>query len=279
MAEMLERIVRGAAMRITNVCAAFALFVAACGGGGSDDTDPGGGPMSVPPPPPTLPVVADVTLLFMGNSHTSNNDLSTMVTDMVRDGTPGKTVASVEAPGWLFLDERLHDEATIDMLTSQDWSFVILQAQKYSSSGQFEYSTEEAKELVRMSRDQRAIPVMFPEWPRQGIDESQRIYDLHVSIAQAEPACVAPIPQAFDLALVRDPHLSLYAADGNHSSAAGAFLAALVLYATITEQSPLDVPPLPQFPVDESVQETLRSIAAETVQTVPPRMWCPGDVG
>jgi len=280
MAEMLERIVRGAAaMRIRNVCAAFALFVAACGGGGSDDTDPGGGPTSVPPPPPTLPVVADVTLLFMGNSHTSNNDLSTMVTDMVRAGTPGKTVASVEAPGWLFLDERLHDEATIDLLTSQDWSFVILQAQKYSSSGQFNYSTEEAKELVRMSRDQHAIPVMFPEWPRQGIDESQRIYDLHVSIAQAEPACVAPIPQAFDLALARDPHLSLYAADGNHSSAAGAFLAALVLYATITEQSPLDVPPLPQFPVDESVQETLRSIAAETVQTVPPRMWCPGDVG
>ena len=280
MAEMLERIVRGAAaMRITNVCAAFALFVAACGGGGSDDTDPGGGPTSGPPPPPTLPVVADVTLLFMGNSHTSNNDLSTMVTDMVRDGTPGKTVASVEAPGWLFLDERLHDEATIDMLTSQDWSFVILQAQKYSSSGQFNYSTAEAEELVRMSRDQHAIPVMFPEWPRQGIDESQRIYDLHVSIAQAEPACVAPIPQAFDLALARDPHLNLYAADGNHSSAAGAFLAALVLYATITEQSPLDVPPLPQFPVDESVQETLRSIAAETVQTVPPRMWCPGDVG
>jgi hypothetical protein len=51
----------------------------------------------------------------------------------------------------------------------------------------------------------------------------------------------------------------------------------LVLYATITGQSPLDLPPLPQYPVDVSLQEQLRGIAAETVQTVPPRMWCPLD--
>jgi hypothetical protein len=118
---------------------------------------------------------------------------------------------------------------------------------------------------------------MFPEWPRRDIDETQRIYDLHVSIAQAEPACVAPIPQAWDLALARNPSLTLHAADGNHSAPAGAFLAALVLYATITGLSPLDVPPLAQYPVNVSLQETLRGIAAETVQTVPPRMWCPGD--
>jgi hypothetical protein len=29
--------------------------------------------------------------------------------------------------------------------------------------------------------------------------------------------------------------------------------------------------------VSASVQQTLRGIAAEIVQTVPPRMWCPGD--
>jgi len=51
----------------------------------------------------------------------------------------------------------------------------------------------------------------------------------------------------------------------------------LVLYATITRLSPLDVPPLQQYPVDVSLQETPRGIAAETVQTVPPRTWRPGD--
>lgn len=257
-------------MSIRHVCVALALFVAACGGG-SGDTQRGG---STSGPPP---VTADISLLFMGNSHTSSNDLTKMVADMVRAGKPGRTVAAVEAPGWMFLEERLHDAASTDLLRSQDWSFVILQAQKYSTSGQFEYSTAEAKELVRMSREQHAVPVMFPEWPRKDIDEAQRIYDLHVSIAQAEPACVAPIGQAWDLALARHPSLTLHAPDGNHSAPAGAFLAALVLYATITGQSPVDVPLLPSYPVDAALQETLRGIAAEAVQTVHPRMWCPGD--
>jgi hypothetical protein len=258
-------------MNFRIVCATLALLLAACGGGGSEDTQPGG---ATPNPPPAT---VDISLLFMGNSHTSFNDLTKMVADMVRAGRPGKTVASVEAPGNLFLDERLHDAPTVALLRSQAWSFVIFQAQKYSTSGQFEYSTAEAKELIRMSRAQRAVPVMFPEWPRRNVDETQRIYDLHVSIAQVESACVAPIGQAWDLARVREPTLALHAADGNHSEPAGAFLAALVLYATITGQSPLDLPRLPQYPVSDSQQQTLRAIAAEAVQTTPPRLWCSGD--
>jgi hypothetical protein len=256
---------------IRRFCVVLVLLLAACGGG-SGDTQPGG---AVPAQPAAT---ADITLLFMGNSHTASNDLTKMVADMVRAGRPGKTVMSVEAPGFLFLDERLHDAPSVDLLRRQRWSFVILQAQKYSSSGQFHYSTTEAMELIRMSREQGAVPVLFPEWPRKGFDETQRIYGLHVSIAQVESACVAPIGQAWDLALARDATLQLHASDGNHSAPAGAFLAALVLYATITGHSPLDLPALPQYPVDVSLQATLRAIAAETVQTVPPRMWCPGDV-
>jgi hypothetical protein len=256
-------------MRIRSAGIALALFLVACGGG---DT-PRGGATSGPPP-----VDADITLLFMGNSHTSTNGLSTMVADMVRAAKPGQTVASVEAPGWMFLEDRVHDAPSMDLLRSQNWSFVILQAQKYSTSGQFVYSTEEAKELIRVSRVQHAVPVMFPEWPLRNVAETQRIYDLHVSIAQAEPACVAPVGQAWDLALSRDGSLPLYADDGNHSRPAGAFLAALVLFATITGESPLDLPNLPQYPIDAAMQEMLRGIAAETVATVPPRMWCPNDV-
>lgn len=271
-------------MNIRASCGAFVLLLlGACGGGGSDSSQPGGGMSGSPPTTPVPPVsvppaTADIALLFMGNSHTASNDLTGMVADMMRAGRPGATVAAVEAPGFLFLEERLDDAQTMALLRGQRWSYVILQAQKYSTSGQFEYSTEEARELIRISREQGAVPVLFPEWPRRGIDETLRIYDLHASIAQAEPACVAPIGQAWDLALARDPSLVLHASDGNHSEPAGAFLAALVLYATITGKSPLDVPTLPRYPISASVQQTLRGIAAETVQTVPPRMWCPGDV-
>jgi hypothetical protein len=186
-------------------------------------------------------------------------------------------VTSIEAPDWMFLEERLHHAPSLALLRSQRWSAVVLQAQKYSTSGQFSYSTAEAEEFIRIIRTQSGLPVMFPEWPQLNVNETQRIYDLHVSIAQKQPACVAPIGQAWDLALTRHPSLKLHAPDGNHSAPAGAFLAALVIFTTLTNVSPLEVPYLPQFGVDAQTQARLREIAAETVLTVPPRQWCPGD--
>lgn len=260
----------GSTMNIRIVFACFlTIWLVACGngsGGARDQATTQNGP-----------VVADITLLFMGNSHTSVNDLTGMVTAMVRAGRPDKTVGTAVAPGWMFLDERLQDADSMNLLSSQHWSFVILQAQKYSSSGQFTYSTAEAEELIRRARQAGAVPILFPEWPRRDVDETQRIFNLHVSIAQHEAACVAPIPQAWDLALARHPELTLHASDGNHSAPAGAFLAALVLYATITDLSPLDLPHFQQFAIDAHTQELLRAIADETVRMIPTHQYCPGD--
>ncbi len=250
----------------------IAVFAGGCGSGSS-----GGANTSAGTDPPIVPTAADFSLLFMGNSHTSVNNVPAMVAAMVRAGKSGKSVVAVEAPGSMFLDQRVKDTATLNLLRSQNWSYVVLQAQQYSSSGQFTYSTAEAEELVRLSRRQNAVPVMFPEWPRQGINETQRIFDLHVSIARNEPACVPPIPQSWDLALARYPTLTLHAADGNHSAPAGAFLAALVLYATITGQPPSGLPALTQFDVDADTQAKLRAVATETVQTISPRLYCPND--
>jgi len=213
----------------------------------------------------------------MGNSHTLVNDVPAMVTAMVRAARPNATVSYVVAPGSMFLDERLADDASVRLLREGRWNFVVLQAQKYSTSGQFTYSTSEAETLVRMTRTAKAVPILFPEWPRQGIAETQRIFDLHVSIARREPACVAPIGQAWDLSLARYPEVVLHAPDGNHSSVAGAFLAALVIATTMTGTSPVQLPFLPDFAVDAQTQAKLRTVAAETVLAVSPRQYCPAD--
>ena len=251
----------------------LALALASCGGGG------GGSAIPVPttPAPPTSSTPGDINLLFMGNSHTSANNLPGMVGAMVRAARPGSTVTAVEAPGWMFLEERSVDPASLRLLNERRWNAVVLQAQKYSTSGQFSYSTDGAKVLISASRAVGALPVMFPEWPRRGIDETQRIYDLHTSIAQAEPACVAPVGQAWDLALARHPTLVLHAADGNHSAPAGAFLAALVIAATYAQLAPEALPELAGFDVDAETQSRLRAVAAETLLRHPPRRWCPGD--
>jgi hypothetical protein len=248
----------------------LAVFLAACGGGG------GGAPAGSSIPPAPQAANAEINLLFMGNSHTSINNVPGMVGEMVRAARPARSVAAIEAPGWLFLGDRAQDEPSLQLLREGRWSFVVLQAQEYSSSGQFTYPTTGAESLVNMASDLHATPILFPEWPRRGIDESQRIYSLHVSIAQKQAACVAPIPQAFELAYVRTPNVVLHAQDGNHSSPAGAFLASLVIANTMTSFPPDQLPYFRSIPVDEATQQRLRSVAAETVAANPPRQWCPG---
>jgi hypothetical protein len=249
----------------SGVFVVLAALLTACGGGGSS-------PASASPEPPA----AEINLLFMGNSHTSANGLPEMVAAIVRAERPGRTVAAVEAPGWMFLGQRAADTPSLKLLHEGTWSFVVLQAQEYSSSGAFTYPTDGAQALVRSTREAHAVPILFPEWPRRGIDESQRIYEVHVSIARKQPACIAPIPQAFDVALARHPDLVLHADDGNHSAPAGAFLAALVIATTMTEIPPDRVAFLPQIAVDAPTQEKLRLVAAATVSASPPRQWCPG---
>ena len=247
-------------------CAGLPLL-GACGGG-----SPSGETALEPQPVPA----AAISVLMMGNSHTLANQLPKQLEDLLRAGSPGKTVSVVVAPGSMFLDERLADRPSMDLLRSRQWTAVVLQAQKYSSSGMYSYSTAEAQTLVRETRAVKALPVLFPEWARRGVPETETIYALHVSIARHQPACVAPVGQAWDLAQARMPTLSLHASDGNHSNAAGANLAALMLYATITGKSPSGLPALGNG-VSAAVQEQLSTVAADTALAVAPRQHCPAD--
>jgi hypothetical protein len=249
-----------------NLVVLLGLLLAACGGG------------SAPPAPgaaaPPAQAPADIHILMLGNSHTAFNALPAMVGSMVRAARPGQTVAVETASDFLFLEDRIRHQPTLLAFHARQWQFVVLQAQKYSTSGLFDYSTSAAEEFVRMTRAQGGAAVMFPEWPRRGIDETLRIYDIHKGIAERTGACLAPVGQAWDLSEARRPELALHADDGNHSNPAGAFLAALVLSAAITGESPLKQPNFAQYPVGVDQQAHLRQAAADAVAQSPPRRTC-----
>ena len=254
--------------KIVKWLAALALgsSLSACGGGGGGASDG--------TPPVTQ---AQLGLLFFGNSHTEGNDLPATVEALVRTVRPGKSVGAVRGPGSMFLDERLGHEPSRALLGARRWSAVVLQAQKYSSSGTVAYSTAEAAQWVRLAREGGAVPVLFPEWSRRGVAETARILELHESIAAQAPACIAPIPQAWDIALAANPGLALHASDGNHANAAGSMLAAMVIAATITGDSPAAFGEIASATVDGPTQSRLRAAAAQAVAAHPPRRLCPAD--
>ncbi len=210
--------------------------------------------------------IADYELLFIGNSHSSVNDLPGLVATLIETGLPSKSVNTENAAGWGFLADRVNDGVTLEKIQSKNWTYVILQAQKYSSSGLYSYPTDAAESWIIVIKDQNAIPVLFPEWPRRGnFEEGQRVHDLHLYIASQEPACVAPIGLVWDEVRIRYPEINLHAQDGNHSNLTGALLTAYVFYQVFTGKQSSELPYINQIAVTDVIQQQLREVASEVV--------------
>jgi hypothetical protein len=207
-------------------------------------------------------------LLFIGNSHSAANGLPDLVATLIETGLPGKTANSAQAPGFGFLSDRLGDGVTQQSLDSRPWTHVILQAQKYSSSGLYDYPTDAAEIWIRLVKERNARPILFPEWPRRGnTEEGFRVHNLHLGIASRESACVAPVGLAWDESIASYPDLNLYAPDGNHSNLLGALLTAYVFYELFTGQPAVDLPYIPEIEVAADSQQRLRDVASSVVES------------
>lgn len=168
-------------------------------------------------------------VLLIGNSHAIA--LRPILEELLLLGQSDKQVDVQISQGYGFLAERVNDGITEQMLESQPWTHVVLQAQKYSSSGAYTYPTDAAEYWIRGSKQQGATPIMFPEHPRHGNSwEAQTLWDLHSGIASRESACVAPVGLVWDEALLSESGLLLHHPDGNHASELGALLTGLIFY-------------------------------------------------
>ena len=202
-------------------------------------------------------------VLLMGNSHVGG--LGPILEQLIVLGQPNKQVDVQVAPHTTFLAERVNDGVSEQKLESEQWTHVILQAQKYSSSGANYYPTVAAEYWVRGSKELGATPIMFPEHPRQGNTwEAQTLWDLHTGIATRENVCVAPVGFVWDEVLFRAPYLDLYLFDGNHASETGALITALVFYQIITGQPVESLPGLSDFNIDSATEQVMK----ETVSSL-----------
>lgn len=253
------------------------LFLLCCGGSGehittdqSNQTGSGQIPNTRFPSGAEVPdnrYVDSYKILIFGNSHVRSHNPGGLLQDLIIAGRPDAKVQQTIANGSKYLDERLTTHSDLLLLQSDSWTHVILQGQKYSTSGLYTYPVDASIVWLRAVKAQNATPVLFPEHGQRGdCTEGSRVYALHRSIVAVEPGCVAPVGLAWDHALQQQPRLMLHEADGNHAALAGAFLTALVFYQTITGNNAELLPYQPQTALSEPEQRLLRQWAAATMQ-------------
>ena len=204
-------------------------------------------------------------VLVMGNSHASG--LYPVLSELLSLGQPGKSMDVRLSSKSGFLSDRLQDGVTQREFESERWTHVILQGQKYSTSGVNDYPTDAAEYWVRSSKRQGATPIMFPEHPREGNTwEGQWPWELHQQSSARERTCVAPVGPVWDEVVFRAPSLSLHLPDGNHASSTGALLTALVFYPIITGQSVESLPELSMFGIDPATEQLMKESVALLLQ-------------
>jgi hypothetical protein len=208
---------------------------------------------------------ADVSVLFVGNSHTSLHDLPNLVGEMIRFRHPEKTVYS-HFVGVSFLEDVAHDARCKEEIESRPWKHLVLQAQKESKSGRFQYSQAEGIEVAKLGKTRGAAVTFFAEWGVKDVaGHGPRIEKVYQEMAAAAGARVAPVGRAWDLALSARPDLPLHEADGNHQTALGAFLTACVLFGRLTDESPAALAPFPYPEVTDADREFLADAAVKAL--------------
>ena len=100
------------------------------------------------------------------------------------------------------------------------------------------------------------------------ITVTARLEQAYADLAQRESARVAPVGRAFARAAATHRELELYGADGTHPSWAGSYLAACVLYGTLTGRDPREATYAP-WELNRGEASLLRELAASTLNVEP----------
>jgi hypothetical protein len=173
-------------------------------------------------------------VLFVGNSITYWNDTPRLVSRLAKEDPDGEPVFAVSftRPGWT-LEDSAGDEQLQRLLAGPKWDAVVLQEQTTlahaTPSVVGAESVPAALRLQQQAAARGAKTVIFMNW-------SWRYRgDL---VDQLEFVLVAPVGPAASEAVRRRPGLDLLDDDGHHPSLAGSYLAACVLYATLTGRDP-----------------------------------------
>lgn len=196
-------------------------------------------------------------VLFIGNSYTASNNLATMFEQLALSKGDTVRAFSVNPGGYTF---QLHTQypATLQMIDSMDWDFVVLQEQSQLPSfpppqvatDVYPYARQ-LDSLIRLNNSCTET-VFFMTWGRKYGDAAnctfyppvctfigmqQQLRNSYVTMANDNQALVAPVGEAWRRSWMSDSTINLWISDNSHPDVPGTYLATCVFYSTIFRKS------------------------------------------
>lgn len=204
------------------------------------------------------------TVLFIGNSYTYVNNMPGMVADLAASLGDYVEPTSQTAGGAQFVTHA-GNPATYTAINSEDWDYVVLQAQSQEpsfSDGQVNANTLPYAEQMADSIYANSICsriMMFMTWGRENGDPqwapistfegmNERLRNAYVRMADSIDASVSPVGVAWKYIRDNYPTIQLYSADGSHPSVEGTYLAACTFYASFFRKTPVGAPFISSLP-------------------------------
>ncbi|NNE84262.1 MAG: DUF4886 domain-containing protein [Alphaproteobacteria bacterium] len=223
-----------------------------------------------------------VTILFIGNSLISANNLPAMVAAIA--GSHGHDVTyNAVTPGGARLLHHAASGEVARKLGEQSWDYVVLQEQsQYPGFAAQQLTTDVypyAAQLVEAAREANpdtGVVFYMAMTHRDGDPANshiaaelrtfegaqKRVNKAYLKMAQANSTLVAPVGEAWRAVRRAHPEINLYG-DNTHPNPTGTYLAACVFYATLF-QSPCTGAATPEQ-VSQPDAETLQQTADAVV--------------
>jgi hypothetical protein len=222
---------------------------------------------------------APLRVLLVGNSYSRFNDLPGMLERMaasVPDG-PALSVDMAFKAG-VGLDTHWKRGIARRMIRRGDYTHVVLQGHSRAVFDAPHALVDYATRFSREIDEAGARPVMFATWARHPssslyvlgkdartpLEMQSRIDAMYGAAAEGGGAEVAAVGDAWLIAIARRPRIGLHRGDASHPTPTGTYLAACVLYGTLTGVSPERIGYAPRK-VTPGVLPLLRAVAAEVV--------------
>lgn len=220
---------------------------------------------------PTLS--GSLRVLFVGNSHSYEQDLSGLVRLVARQaGNTELSTARVAFPNFA-LEDHASDGSARKALEASDWEYVVMQQGPSSLPSSQAHLLQWSQWWLPHIAAAGATPVLYQVWPSAGRrgDAANALLS-YTNAAAAIGGILAPAGDAFTAALEADSQVSVYATDGLHASRRGAYLAALVIVGRILEVDVESLPPtIPGASEPEEVVRSLQRAAALALARNPAR--------